>query len=74
MKQTIYKQLIQAKLKTSHHESDLYTPVVPESTKIINNYDKDRLSVETFISEIDNQEWYNIPFAYDPFWEKYSII
>lgn len=26
--------------------------------------------VETFISQIDKTLWYDIPFAYDPFWEK----
>jgi len=43
--------------------------VTPESKELIKNY-KYRPNVTTFISQIDKALWYDIPFAYQPFWDK----
>ena len=64
----IYNEMLALGVKIDHHESDLYVPVTPETTKIVNQYEFK--SVKSFINNIDGKRWYDIPFAYKPYWEK----
>jgi len=67
---TIYEQLKKAGFDLSNHESDLYVKVTPESQKIINGY-KYKNNVTKFHSQIEGEGMYfEIPFAYDPFWDR----
>ena len=50
-----------------HHESDLYIKRTPESEELLAGYEYLR-SVETFTSPVDGCFWFDIPFAYDPYW------
>lgn len=52
-----------------HHESDLYIPVTAETTALVRQYDRNH-TAERFISQTDGKPWYDIPFAYLPWWEK----
>ena len=62
---TIYEQLKAAGVPLDHHESDLYARVEPKSRAIVAaNYP----SAKMFRSQIDGELWYDIPFAYDPWW------
>lgn len=65
----IYEQLKNAGVKLDHHESDLYAKVTPESIEIINKWNYKSI-VRIFTSNIDDSMWYDIPFAYTPFWNK----
>jgi hypothetical protein len=67
MEKTIYQQMIDAGVKCEFHASDLYVPVNSVTSGIIHNY-RFKNNVTTFISQIDNKLWYDIPFAYDPHW------
>ena len=51
----------------SSHESDLYIPVNKETTKLINEYEF-KCNVTRFTSQIDKKQWFDLPFAYIPFW------
>lgn len=53
----------------SHHESDLYLKKNEVSEKLVKNYEF-KNGVKMFVSQIDGMMWYDIPFAYDPFWNK----
>ena len=64
----IYDDLLAAGVKLAHHESDLYAKVTPESEVIVENYEF-RDNVTTFTSQVDGELWYDIPFAYDPYWK-----
>lgn len=64
----IYEQLQAAGCEMDSHESDLYVKVTPESTAIVDSY-QFKSNVTTFTSQIDGERWYDIPFAYVPFWE-----
>lgn len=66
---SLYEQCEQLGIETGHHESDLYIPVTEASMALIKAY-KFRSNVTTFTSPIDNKRWYDVPFAYMPFWEK----
>jgi len=64
---TIYEQLKAAGVPLDSHESDLYALVTPESRAIVEASTHSR---STFVSQIDKRRWYDLPFAFDPFWEK----
>jgi len=69
----IYEQLKEAGVEIDHHESDLYCPVNDVSTAIIENWKKERrlsACVSRFINRNDGKAWYDLAFAYLPFWEK----
>lgn len=51
-----------------HHESDLYLRKTSESEQLIAEY-KFRSNVTVFRDAIGNALWYEVPFAYDPFWK-----
>lgn len=66
---SIYEEFKAMNIPINHHESDLYVPVTPETRKIVSTYEF-RSNVTTFVCQIDKKLWYDIPFAYSPFWEK----
>lgn len=53
----------------SNHESDLYVPVTISTTNIVNQYEFKR-AVSTFKCNITGRLYYDIPFAYTPYWNK----
>ena len=61
---SIYTELKAAGIKLDSHESDLYAEVTPESASIV---EASNVRYTMFTSE--GNVWYDIPFAYDPFWE-----
>jgi hypothetical protein len=65
---SLYDELKSAGVELDNHESDLYAKVCPESTNIIHRAGK--VMPEVFISELDKMPWYDIPFAFDPWWIK----
>ena len=50
-----------------HHESDLYVRDTPVSRIVIRQFGRESSS---FTSPVDGQRWFDIPFAYEPFWKK----
>lgn len=66
---TIMQEMIDAGVEISHHESDLYVKVTPESRAIVEDYEF-RCNVTAFRSRVDGELWYDVPFAFDPFWIK----
>ena len=70
----IYQRLLDAGCEISNHCSDLYTPVNATSCKIVEEYRKlSRNCVTIFNSQEDGSLWYDIPFAYMPYWEKRAV-
>lgn len=65
----VYYQLKAAGIPLDSHESDLYAKVTDESRKIVK---ASGLVCTMFISQIDGLPWFDIPFAYAPFWERRS--
>jgi hypothetical protein len=50
-----------------HHESDLYVRDTPLVRAIVRQFGRESRG---FTSDVDGQRWLDIPFAYEPFWEK----
>ena len=65
----IYGQMVDAGVEIASHESDLYVKVTPESEAIINTYEH-KANVRRFVSAIDGTQWFDIPFAFIPWWDK----
>ena len=65
---SIYEQMRKAGVATFSHESDLYVKATDESTRILNEYEHHKKAATTFVH--NGATWYDIPFAYDPFWGK----
>ena len=68
MSDSIYQQMIKTGVPISNHSSDLYVKVTPATKAIIETYEL-KQSVSIFRSLLDKEEWYDIPFAFDPWWE-----
>lgn len=70
---SVYEQLIEVMNddEMSNHQSDLYVLKNGNSTPIVEQYKKEfPVCVTTFISNIDRKIWYDIAFAYQPYWNK----
>lgn len=61
--------MIEAGVKVANHYSDLYVEVNETSTKLIKDYEFKR-NVTSFFNQVEKKRWYDIPFAYDPYWVK----
>ncbi len=62
----IYDDMLAAGVSVENHYSDLYVPVNEITQPIVAKYSG---KVYTFVSQIDGKQWYDIPFAYLPYWE-----
>ena len=51
-----------------HWYSDLYVKAIPAVTAILERYEYAH-QVWSFRDQIERKLWYDIPFAYKPYWE-----
>jgi hypothetical protein len=65
---SIFEQVKSSGIEYGNHESDLYIPVNEQTQAIIQTY-QFKENVQTFRNQIDGQLWFDVPFAYIPFWE-----
>ncbi len=63
---SLYSDLLAAKVDISNHESDLYFEINDVSTDILTRYPEVR--PKRFLNQITNTMWYEVYFAYDPWW------
>lgn len=66
---SIYEQMKAAGVPIASHYSDLYAKVTEESRAIVASY-RFKANVTTFTNQVEGGLWYDIPFAFDPFWAK----
>jgi hypothetical protein len=64
----IYDEVKNQGIEFDNHCSDLYIPVNEQTQELVNNYQY-KNSVTAFISNIDQKLWYDIPFAYYPYYD-----
>jgi hypothetical protein len=60
--------MISAGVKVDNHESDLYVPVNETTRAILAQY-PDTARPTVFTSQTDGKAWFDIPFAFEPFWK-----
>lgn len=68
---TLYQKLVAAGIPVESHYSDLYVPSTEQSRAIIRAH-VPKPYATGFKSNIDGKPWIDIPFAFDPFWERVS--
>lgn len=69
---TLYEELKAAGVEIGNHESDLYFPVTEATTAILHKPEH-RANYEittTFLNNITHTLWYDVPFAFAPWWER----
>jgi hypothetical protein len=64
----IYDRACIQHLEIASHYSDLYLKQSPLATQLVKDYTYSA-QVSTFLSAIDGVVWYDIPFAYTPYWD-----
>jgi hypothetical protein len=69
-KVSLYEELIKNGIEIDNHESDLYFPMTLESIEILEKYPSEKRNARIFKNEINGEAWYDVPFAYIPWWEK----
>jgi len=75
---TLYEDCKAAGLEIDSHESDLYIRDSSVARRLLEIHDKrgkrvyqvDGWNVSVFRSQIDNAAWLDVPFAFDPYWQK----
>jgi hypothetical protein len=67
---TLYEELTNAGVEIDSHESDLYFPRTDETKAILDNHPAQKNNASTFRNNINGEVWFDVPFSYDPFWEK----
>jgi hypothetical protein len=67
---SVYEECLTAGVEISHHYSDLYVPVTEKTTKILESHNILGTSlVSLFMHQQHNEPWYDIAFAYLPYWQ-----
>jgi hypothetical protein len=69
---TIYQEIKATGTTIKNWQSDLYIPINEITTPIVNKYKKD-LYITTFTNQVEGGQWYDIAFAYDPYWERIGM-
>lgn len=74
MSATLYEALTAAGIETSNWQSDLYFPSTPESRAILANFPREKAIASGFTSNADRRLMIEVPFAFDPYWERRAPI
>lgn len=64
----IFSRVKELGIEYSNHESDLYIPVTEETRQLVHDYEY-ASNVTVFQNRITNTAWFDVPFAYIPYWE-----
>lgn len=68
---SLYTDAIDAGLRTDHHESDLYVEWGHTTKELLF---KHGARASLFVSQVDGRLLADIPFMFDPFWERFQRI
>ncbi len=69
--QTIYEAMKEAGVEVASHCSDLYVAANHTTTEILKRpeFEIHRKNSTSFLCQIEGTIHYDIPFAYDPYWD-----
>ncbi len=67
---SLYDEIIARNIPHSNHESDLYIPVTPVTTALLEKYPLQKKLSSTFIHTKEKCKWYDVSFAFLPYWSK----
>lgn len=64
----IYSEIRKLGIQYAALASDLYIPVNEQTKQLIAHYEH-KCNVTTFVDNITGTLWYEIPFAFTPYWD-----
>jgi hypothetical protein len=64
----LYAELVAAGIPIDNHASDLYFKNTPDSVAILSRYPD--LNFTTFTHTHFNEQWFEVAFHYQPFWDR----
>lgn len=67
---TLYSEIVAAGIDHGSHQSDLYVADCPQAREIIERYPIHKANIRIFTNGRTQSQWIDIPFAYQPFWDK----
>lgn len=67
---SVYTDILAARIEHDHHESDLYVPDNAEVRQILDRHVEFKKNAKPFKDKFTGNTWLDIPFAYDPFYNK----
>ena len=70
---TLYTEIKAAGIPHDNHYSDLYIQDTPRSREILARYPLEKSNSKSFRNQAPpnvGQLWIDVPFAFDPYWEK----
>lgn len=65
---SIYKEIVARSIPHANHASDLYIPVTEETRALLKQFDI--TTATTFINQVEGGLWFDVPFAYLPWWKE----
>ena len=65
---SVYTELVEAGVEVSSHASDLYFPATPFTEALVRA--NPELGFVVFHDRVTNKPAFELPFGYDPYWEK----
>ena len=69
---TLYDEVVKRGIPHANHESDLYLPCTEETRLLLMHYGH-VATATTFVNQVEGGRWYDVPFAYVPFWRKVAV-
>lgn len=67
---TLYETLQAAGVGMTNHESDLYFEVNDTTTAILARFPLEKRNATRFRDQTNGHFCYDVPFAYQPYWER----
>ncbi len=66
MEKSLYQECLECKIPMANHASDLYIPANEDTIHLLKKHNK---HASTFINAVEGGLWFDVPFAFDPWWE-----
>ena len=64
---SLHAECVTLGIPTQHHASDLYIPVTNQTYELLKKHGK---KATVFTNQVEGGQWYDVPFAYEPFFDK----
>ena len=66
MADSLYAECVELGIPTQNHASDLYIPANEQTRALLAKHGH---RAQTFKNNVEGGLWFDVPFAYVPFWE-----
>jgi hypothetical protein len=67
---SVYEEVLATGGYIAYHESDLYIEVNEANREILNRHPLEKSNATKFRNAVTGKMCWDVPFAYDPFWNK----